>query len=158
MKTILTAVFVLVTVQTASAEWGLYVNRNGKAWVIEQTFAFESETDRNCKAAARTLWLTGTVKGVTCQEYAATSYAQRSAPAGSQWAPAPDASAVTYKACASNGACVNNTYKAENDGQGITVTKERSYTAGRGDGSGMAAGTTKPFTAGSISGTYRGSR
>ena len=75
MKAWVTAVtFSLLSAVPACAEWGLYVNRDGKSWRLEQTFAFESETVKNCKSAARALWATGTVKGVTCQEYSATAF------------------------------------------------------------------------------------
>lgn len=159
---------VFLLVSQASAEWGLYVSRNGKPWVMEQTFAFETTggvKGGGCKYAAADVWRAegpgkGAVTGITCAEYSTTVYANRG-PASSgqqQWAPPKD-SEFTVQRCAGNGSCINDTYRAESDGSKVTVTNERSYTAGKGDGSGMAPGTTtKPFNAGSISGTYRGSR
>ena len=82
MKTILTAVILLATATTASAEWGLYVSRNGKPWQMEQTYAFETKggvKGGGCKYAAADLWRAegpgkGSVTGLACQEYTTTVY------------------------------------------------------------------------------------
>ena len=75
--TVLTLAVVMALSSPAAAEWGLYVNRNNKAWSLERTFAFEND----CKVEAHKTWKSGAVKGVACQEYAATSFArQQTAP------------------------------------------------------------------------------
>jgi len=80
MKTIIAALIVLLSASAASAEWGLYVSRNGKPWIMEHTYAFKDVVDNSCERSARELWRAegqgkGNVTGVGCVEYSAVSYA-----------------------------------------------------------------------------------
>ena len=72
MKALMTLVVVLVSAGPAFAEWGLYANRNGKGFVLEQTFAFYED----CNRKARDLWRADPALAFGCSEYTATAYSR----------------------------------------------------------------------------------
>jgi hypothetical protein len=140
---ILTLILVVAFSAEAAAEWGLYANRDNKAWKMERTFAFE----KDCQAAAHALWKTGTVKGVGCQEYSATAFARRQPTPPSNdksWKPPAADRTKNYSWCNNQaGTCLNReyTYKTNSDGT-RSVKVEDTYTPA--DGRVAAPGVTKP--------------
>src|SRR2546428_13200450 len=72
MKALMTLVVVLVSAGPAFAEWGLYANRNGKGFVLEQTFAFYED----CNRKARDPWRADPAPPFGCSEDTPPAYSR----------------------------------------------------------------------------------